>query len=73
MQIVAMDPCATYRAVVQQALPQAKIVADYFHLVALVNKAVTEVRRRVTVDTAGRRGTAKDPIWANPTRLLRGL
>ena len=50
-----------------------KPVTDCFHLVATVNKAVTEVRRRVTVDTAGRRGTAKDPIWANPTRLLRGL
>ena len=72
VQIVAMDPCATYRAAVQQALPQARVVADHFHLVALANKAVTEVRRRVTVDTTGRRGTAKDPIWAKRTRLLRG-
>jgi transposase len=48
------------------------IVADHFHLVALANKAVTDVRRRVTVDTTGRRGTAKDPIWAKRTRLLRG-
>ena len=72
VQIVAMDPCATYRAAVQQALPQARVVADHFHLVALANKAVTEVRRRVTVDTTGKRGTAKDPIWAKRTRLLRG-
>ena len=56
----------------QQALPQARIVADHFHLVALANKAVTEVRRRVTVDTTGKRGTAKDPIWAKRTLLLRG-
>ena len=66
-----MDPCATYRAAVQQALPQAQVVADHFHLVALANKAVTEVRRRVTVDTTGKRGTAKDPIWAKRTWLLR--
>jgi transposase len=72
VQVVAMDPCATYRAAVQQALPHARIVADHFHLVALANKAVTEVRRRVTLDTTGKRGTAKDPIWANRNRLLRG-
>jgi transposase len=72
VEVVAMDPCATYRAAVQQALPHARIVADHFHLVALANKAVTEVRRRVTVDTTGKRGTAKDPIWAKRTRLLRG-
>jgi len=71
IQIVAMDPCATYRAAVRQALPNALIVADHFHLVSLANKAVTEVRRRVTLDTTGHRGTAKDPIWAKRTRLLR--
>ena len=70
--VVAMDPCAAYRAAVQHALPTARIVADHFHLVALANKAVTEVRRRVTVDTTGRRGTANDPIWAKRNRLLRG-
>jgi transposase len=32
VQVVAMDPCATYRAAVQQALPHARIVADHFHL-----------------------------------------
>jgi transposase len=72
VEVVAMDPCATYRSAVRVALPNARIVADHFHLVALANKAVTEVRRRVTVDTTGRRGTAKDPIWAKRTRLLRG-
>ena len=72
VQIVAMDPSATYRSAVREALPNALIVADHFHLVALANKAVTEVRRRVTVDTTGKRGTAKDPIWAKRTRLLRG-
>ncbi len=56
VQIVAMDPCASYRAAVHEALPQARIVADHFHLVQLANQALTDVRRRVTWDTHGRRG-----------------
>jgi len=56
VQIVAMDPCASYRAAVRQALPNAPIVADAFHLVALADQALTDVRRRVTWDTPGRRG-----------------
>jgi transposase len=72
VQIVAMDPCATYRAAVRQALPNALVVADHFHLVALANQAVTDVRRRVTWDTHGRRGRKTDPAWAARRRLLRG-
>ncbi len=70
--VVAMDPCATYRAAVAEALPHARIVADHFHLVRLANQAVTDVRRRVTWDTHGRRGRASDPAWARRRRLLRG-
>lgn len=70
--VVAMDPCATYRAAVTHALPGARIVADHFHLVRLANQAVTDVRRRVTWDTHGRRGRATDPAWAARRRLLRG-
>lgn len=70
--VVAMDPCATYRAAVAEALPSARIVADHFHLVRLANQAVTDVRRRVTWDTHGRRGRASDPAWARRRRLLRG-
>lgn len=56
VRIVAMDPCASYRAAVREALPNALIVADHFHLVRLANQAVTDVRRRVTWDTIDRRG-----------------
>ncbi len=63
-----MDPCASYRT----ALHQALIVADHFHLVRLANQAVTDVRRRVTWDTHGRRGRKTDPAWAARRRLLRG-
>src|SRR5512144_1630986 len=62
---VAMDPCATYRRAVQDALPQARIVADHFHLVRLANDAVTRTRQRVTRDRLGRRGRRTDPAWAN--------
>lgn len=72
VRIVAMDPCASYRAAVAEALPNARIVADHFHLVRLANQAVTDVRRRVTFDTYGRRGRNSDPAWASRRRLLRG-
>jgi transposase len=72
VRIVAMDPCASYRAAVRTALPNALIVADHFHLVRLANQAVTDVRRRVTFDVHGRRGRKTDPAWAARRRLLRG-
>jgi len=72
VEVVAMDPCAAYRRAVQQALPQARIVADHFHVVRLANQAVTEVRQRVTRTQTGRRGVKTDPVWANRRRLLRG-
>ncbi|MBW8709586.1 MAG: ISL3 family transposase [Mycobacterium sp.] len=72
VEVVAMDPCATYRAAVAEALPRARIVADHFHLVRLANQALTDVRRRVTWITHGRRGRASDPEWAQRRRLLRG-
>ncbi len=72
IEVVAIDPCATYRRAVQDALPNALIVADHFHVSRLGNKAVTDVRQRVVRETAGRRGRATDPIWAGRRRLLRG-
>jgi transposase len=69
---VAIDPCAVYRSAVTRALPRAVIVVDHFHLVRLANQAVTRVRQRVTRQVYGRRGTTRDPAWANRRRLLRG-
>ncbi len=67
-----MDACVSDRAAVHEALANARIVADHFHLVRLANQAVTEVRRRVSWDTHGRRGHKTDPAWAARRRLLRG-
>ena len=68
---VAIDPCAVYRSAVTRSLPGAVIVVDHFHLVRLANQAVTRVRQRVTRQVLGRRGTTRDPAWANRRRLLR--
>lgn len=71
VEIVAIDPAAPYRNAVRQVLPQATIVVDHFHLVALANQAVTRVRQRVTREQLGRRGRTSDPTWANRRLLLR--
>jgi transposase len=72
VRFVAIDPCAVYRSAIARALPHAVIVVDHFHLVRLANQAITRVRQRVTREHLGRRGTTKDPAWANRRRLLRG-
>ena len=71
VQVVAMDPCAGYRAAVHRALPHARIVVDHFHLVRLANQMVTEVRQRVAREQLGRRGRRYDPAWVNRRLLLR--
>ena len=45
VQAVAMDLHEPYRQAVQMALPQAAIVADKFHVIALGQGALREVRR----------------------------
>jgi transposase len=71
VRFVAIDPCAIYRSAVEHALHHAVIVVDHFHLVRPANQAVTRVRQRVTRQVLGRRGTTRDPAWANRRRLLR--
>jgi len=72
VEFVAIDPCAAYRRAVTEALPQAQVVVDHFHLVRLANAAVTAVRQRVTWDNRGRRGRKVDGEWVNRRRLLTG-
>jgi transposase len=61
VQVVAMHPCAAYRAAAGEALSNATIVADHFHLVRPANQVVTEVRQRVVRVTHGRRGARQRP------------
>jgi transposase len=70
IQIVVIDPSAPYASGILAALPKALIAVDKWHLVALANQMVTEVRQRVTRDLLGRRGTVADHLSAKQwTRL----
>jgi transposase len=72
IEIVVIDPSAPYASGVRTALPDALIAVDGWHLVALANQMVTEVRQRVTREQLGRRGTIADPVWLNRRLLLTG-
>lgn len=71
VQAVAIDMCTVFKAAVREALPHALLVVDHFHVVQLANRAVTEVRRRMTMTHRGRRGRATDPEWQQRNRLTR--
>lgn len=71
VQAVAIDMCTVFKAAVREALPHALLVVDHFHIVQLANRAVTEIRRRMTVTHRGRRGRATDPEWQQRNRLTR--
>ena len=72
IEVVVIDPSAPYASGVRAALPGVKIAVDKWHLVALANQMVTEVRQRVTQQLLGRRGTSRDPVWVNRRILLTG-
>ena len=72
VEIVVIDPSAPYASGIRAALPDALIAVDGWHLVALANQMVTEVRQRVTREQLGRRGTVADPVWVNRRLLLTG-
>ncbi|MDQ6938343.1 MAG: ISL3 family transposase [Actinomycetota bacterium] len=69
---VTIDLSASYLRAVTDALPDAVVVADRFHLVQLANQMLTDVRQRATRDVRGRRGRKRDPEWAGRRRLLTG-
>jgi hypothetical protein len=66
---VTIDLSASYLRAVSDALPDAVVVADRFHLVRLANDMLTEVRQRATREARGRRGR-RGPEWAGRRRLL---
>jgi transposase len=72
IELVVIDSSAPYASGIRTALPQARIAVDKWHLVALANQMVTEVRQRATRDQLGRRGTTADPVWVNRRLLLTG-
>ncbi len=70
--MVVIEPSAPYASGIRAALPQARIAVDKWHLVALANQMVTEVRQRVTRARLGRRSTTTDRGWNNLRLLLTG-
>ena len=69
---VVIDPYQPYATAVAQALPEARLVVDHFHVVRLANTALDEVRRRVQHTTLGHRGHKGDPLYRIRRRLLTG-
>lgn len=69
---VAIDLSTVYARVAREALPDAVVIADRFHVVKKANDMVDAVRRRVTWAQRGRRGRKVDVEWINRHRLLRG-
>jgi transposase len=72
IQVVAIDPSAAFRKAIVDALSNAQISVDPFHLVQLANLMVTRVRQRLVRDREQRRGRKIDPAWAHRMLLLRG-
>lgn len=68
---VAIDMCTIFKAAVRASLPNATLVVDRFHVAQLANTALTEVRRRVTVQQRGRRGRKGNREWELRNRLTR--
>ncbi|AEH07618.1 transposase IS204/IS1001/IS1096/IS1165 family protein [Candidatus Protofrankia datiscae] len=72
IQAVTIDMSGVYKSAARDALPHAMIAVDPFHVAQLANKAVGDVRRRVTHQLRGRRGRATDPEYTIRTLLVRG-
>jgi transposase len=71
VRVVAIDMCTVFKAAVRDSLPHATLVVDRFHVAQLANAALTEVRRRVTVQQRGRRGRKGNREWELRNRLTR--
>jgi len=71
VRYVAIDMCTVFKSAITQVLPNATLVVDHFHLVALANATLTEIRRRVTVQARGRRGRKGNREWELRNRLTR--
>jgi transposase len=68
----ALDMSATYAAVYTVILPKAAEVVDPFHLIALANRCLDAVRRRVQTEQLGHRGRRDDPLYRARRALLAG-
>jgi transposase len=72
IQYGALDMSNIYAAVYSVTLPSALQVVDPFHLIALANRGLDAVRRRVQNEQMGHRGRKDDPLYRARRVLLRG-
>ena len=65
IEIVTMDMSGAYQKAVREALPNAKIAFDHFHIAKLANEALDTVRRDLAraADTPEERKGVKDTRW----------
>ena len=68
----ALDMSNVYAAVYSVILPKAAQVVDPFHVIALANRALDAVRRRVQNEQTGHRGRRDDPLYRIRRALLTG-
>ncbi len=68
----ALDMSDAYAAVYSVILPKAAQVVDSFHAVALANRCLDDVRRRVQTEQTGHRGRRDDPLYRARRLLLMG-
>jgi transposase len=68
----ALDMSSAYAAVYSVVLPKATQVVDPFHVIALANRCLDAVRRRVQSEQTGHRGRRDDPLYRARRILLLG-
>jgi len=68
----ALDMSDAYASVFTVVLPEAKQVVDSFHAIALANRCLDAIRRRVQTQQLGHRGRRDDPLYRARRLLLRG-
>ena len=68
----ALDMSDAYAAVYTVMLPNAAQVVDPFHVIAMANRSLDTIRRRVQVQQLGHRGRKDDPLYSIRRLLLRG-
>ena len=72
IRVGALDVSSTYAAVYTVTLPKAAQVVDHFHAIALANRCLDDVRRRVQSEQTGHRGRKDDPLYRARRVLLMG-
>jgi transposase len=68
-----IDTSVPYASGIRTALQHAKLAVEKWHLIALANTMVTEVRQRAARDQFGRRGRTGDSSWVKRKLLLTGI